>query len=37
MTFENVYFECDKLGQYLAGIFLSVRNKKGEEYEPDNL
>jgi len=29
--------ECYKLDQYLARFFLSVRNKKGEEYEPDTL
>jgi site-specific recombinase XerD len=29
--------EKDKLDQYLARFFLSVRNRKGEEYEPDTL
>ena len=29
--------EKDKLDQYLARYFLSVRNRKGEEYEPDTL
>ncbi|CAC5393284.1 unnamed protein product [Mytilus coruscus] len=29
--------ENDKLDLYLARFFLSVRNKKGEEYEPDTL
>jgi site-specific recombinase XerD len=29
--------EKDQLDQYLARFFLSVRNSKGEEYEPDTL
>ena len=29
--------EKDQLDQYLARFFLSVRNGKGEEYEPDTL
>ncbi|XP_076105700.1 uncharacterized protein KIAA1958-like [Mytilus galloprovincialis] len=29
--------ENEKLDQYLARFFISVRNKKGEEYEPDTL
>ena len=29
--------EKDKLDQYLARYFLSVKNRKGEEYEPDTL
>ncbi|CAG2184985.1 unnamed protein product [Mytilus edulis] len=29
--------ENEKLDQYLASFFISVRNKKGEEYEPDTL
>ena len=33
--FEDI--ECDKLDQYLARFFLSVRYKKGEAYEPDTL
>jgi hypothetical protein len=29
--------EKDKLDHYLARFFLSVRNRRGEEYEPDTL
>ena len=29
--------EKDKLHEYLARFILSVRNRRGEEYEPDTL